>query len=224
MVVAPLDGLDQLGHAVAGHRGVLELITARPDGYVETGQVGPVVDRDPVVGHVVEVDDALLLGRHTEVGHAAGQAQHLGVPLLVGHHVVEDVGVVHPDLRVACWVFGADKDVVARLGPDVDGQVGVRRVKAILFEIQVGRRRDVVHLVAQGLGLDVHGVVHAGHLVDDKRVRSGHVDHHRCVDLGTVGQRDPGHPVIGPPDFDHLSIEAELATLGLGGPLQVVGG
>ena len=97
-------------------------------------------------------------------------------------------------------------------------------MKAVLFEVQIGRRRDVVHLVAQGLGLDVHGVVHAGHLVDDERVRSGHVDHYRCVDLGTVGQRDPGHPVIGPPNFDHLSIEAELTTLGLGGPLQVVGG
>ena len=97
-------------------------------------------------------------------------------------------------------------------------------MQAVFLEVQAGRRRYVVHLVAQGLGLDVHRVVDAGHLVDDERVRSGHVDDHRGVQLGAVGQRDARHPPVGPADVGDLGVEPELAAPGLGRPLQVVAG
>ena len=53
---------------------------------------------------------------------------------------------------------------------------------------------------------------------------AGHVDHHRGVDPGAVVQVDSGHPVAVPAYVDHLGVEPEHTALGLGGPLQVVGG
>ena len=47
-------------------RRVLELIAGRPDGHVEALHVGFVVDRTPVLGDVIEIDNAL---------HAAGDAE-----------------------------------------------------------------------------------------------------------------------------------------------------
>ena len=105
MVVPGLDAIDQLGHEMADHRCVLELVAARADGHVEAVEVGAVVDRDPVVGHVVQVDQALALVRDPQGRHPPRQAVDLRLPLLLGHVALELVGVVHPDLRVALGVL-----------------------------------------------------------------------------------------------------------------------
>ena len=52
----------------------------------------------------------------------------------------------------------------------------------------------------------------------------GDVDHDRRVDLGAVGQRDAGHAAVGAADLGDLGAEEELAALGLGRALEVVGG
>ena len=65
-------------------RGVLELVAARADRHVEAVEVRAVVDRDPVVGDVVEVDDALALVGDPQRRDAAGEPVDLGLPLLLG--------------------------------------------------------------------------------------------------------------------------------------------
>jgi hypothetical protein len=55
-------------------------------------------------------------------------------------------------------------------------------------------------------------------------VRPGDIDHDRRVDLGAVGQRDAGHAAVGAADLGDLGAEQELATLGFGRALEVVGG
>ena len=102
--------------------------------------------------------------------------------------------------------------------------VAVGGVVAVVLEVEVRRRGHVVDLVAQRARLDVHLVLDAGHAVDDERVRAGDVDHDRRVDLGAVGQRHAGDAAVGAADLGHLGAEEELAALGLGGPLEVVGG
>ncbi len=97
-------------------------------------------------------------------------------------------------------------------------------MQAVVLVVDACRGRDVVHLVAQRPGLDVHRLVDARHPVDDERVRAGHVDHDRSVDPGSVGERDAGDPTVGPADVGHLGVEPELAAHCLGGALQVVGG
>ena len=189
VVVALLDGVDQLGHAVADDRAVLELVAARADRHVEAAQVALVVDRDPVVRAVVEVDDALHLLRDRQRRDAAGAAIDLRLPLLARDLAVEVVGVLDPHLRIAIGILGADQDVVPGLGPEVDGVVAVGDVVAVLLVVEARRRRDVVHLVAQRLRLDLHAVLDACHAVDHERVRAGDVDDDLGVDLAAVVER-----------------------------------
>src|ERR1700748_702419 len=66
VVVAALDALDQFRHQMTYDRRVLELIAAGSDRHVEAVEVGAVVDRDPVVRNVVEVNDALALVRYRQ--------------------------------------------------------------------------------------------------------------------------------------------------------------
>ena len=120
---------------------------------------------------------------------------------------LELVGVVHPDLRVALGVLRADQDVVAGLGPEVDARVAVRGVVAVVLEIEVRRRRHVVHLVPQRARLHLHRVLDAGHAVDQERMRAGHVHDDRRIDLEAVRQRHPGHAAVIAPDLAHLRAE-----------------
>ena len=69
--MARLDGPDQLGHAKGGDVAVLELVAAGADGDVEPGKIGLVVDGDPVVADVVEIDHAFLLVGNAEAGEPA---------------------------------------------------------------------------------------------------------------------------------------------------------
>ena len=69
MVAALLAGDDQLGHHRARDRRVLELVAAGADRHVKAREIGLVVDRDPVVGHVVEVDHAAHRAGHRQAGN-----------------------------------------------------------------------------------------------------------------------------------------------------------
>src|SRR4051794_2646516 len=96
VVVAVLDAVDELGHDVPDDRRVLELVAARPDRHVVAADVGLVVDRDPVVRAVVEVDDALALVRNRQRRDAAGEAVDLRLPLLLRDVAGLAVGGPHP--------------------------------------------------------------------------------------------------------------------------------
>ena len=183
MVVAALDGFDELGHHESGDAGVLELVAARADRDIEAVEVGAVVDRNPVVASVVAVDDsALLMGKgNAEGGHALVDAQGVGLPPLVGELAEFAVGI-DDFARVAGRIGGADEDVVAGLGSEVDAVVVVRDGEADLGEVGIGWAGHVVRLVADRLGFDVHRVVDPGEAVDVRAVRSGDVHHDLGVD------------------------------------------
>ena len=223
MVVAGVYRLDELGHAVPGHAGVLELVAAGADGHVEAVEIGAVVDRDPVVAHVVQIHHALALVRHAHRWQASAQPQDLRLPLLGAEPLVVVVGV-HPVLGVAAGVGAAHQDVVAGLRAEVDAVVVVGDVEAVVFVVVGGRPRRVVHLVTKRPGLDVHRVVDAGHLVDQVRVRPGDVHHDRRGHSRAVVEGHARDPPVAPADTGHGGGEAELGAGRLRGPLQVVGG
>ena len=213
--------LDELGHQLARHRRVLELVARGADGHVEAGQVGPVVDRNPVVGHVVQVDQTAGLTGDAQALQPLGLAHHLGLPL-VGEVGVVVVGVVDPFEHIAGRVFGADQDVVAGGRSRVAADVAVRDERRELVVVHAGGGRDVAHLLFEGAGRDVHPVENAGHSVDDRRVGSAHIHHHRCVDAGAVGEADSRDAAIALQNLYNFGVETILAAMRLAGPLEVV--
>jgi hypothetical protein len=49
-----VDAIDQFCHYRTDDRRVLELVPAPPDGHVKAAQIGPVIDRDPVVRDIIK--------------------------------------------------------------------------------------------------------------------------------------------------------------------------
>jgi hypothetical protein len=139
VVVTVLAGVDQLRHQVGRDTGVLELVAARPHRHVEAGQIRAVVDRDPVVGDVVEIYEARGSTRDRQARDALCEAVDLGAPLGVADLAVVVVRIVDPLARIALRVLAADEDRVADLGAEVDTGVAVEDVAAALPEIEVGR-------------------------------------------------------------------------------------
>ena len=68
--------LDKCAHELANERRILELVAAVATGHKESVQALLVVQRDPVVGHVVQSTDAQQLQWNTEIGQAPRQTQH----------------------------------------------------------------------------------------------------------------------------------------------------
>ena len=112
--------------------------------------------------------------------------------------------------------------MVARLGPEVDPGVAVGGVKPRGLEVDSRRRGNVVHLVAQGSGLDLHSSLDAGHPVDPRGVRAGDVDDDRRGDRPAVGERHSAHPATGAQDLHDLGPEHEASAVSLRGALKVV--
>ena len=191
MVVAVLAGLDQLGHAVPGDAGVLELVARRADGHVEAGEVGAVVDRDPVVRAVVEVGKPARLAWDAERRQRDGPGGNLRLPLLPRHAAQELIGIVDPLMRIAGGILRSQQQRVADIGAEVDAEIAVRDVQAIALEIPAGRRGNVVHLVAQRARAARHALFDARHAIDEEAVRAGHVDDHGRRDLRSVGRATP---------------------------------
>jgi len=135
-------------------------LPAGANGHVEARQIGLAVDRNPVVGNVVEVDHAFCLIWDAQAGDALGQAIELVLPL-IGEIAVEVVGV-DPFVFIAVRVLAADQDVVADLGPIIAPDVAVRSDAALGLEIETFGRGDVRDLLAQGPDLDLHAFLDAG--------------------------------------------------------------
>src|SRR5918996_1068886 len=168
VVAALFAGDDQLGHHGAGDRRVLELIAARADRHVEAGKVRLVVDRDPVVGDVVEVDHPFHPAGDRQARDALGDPLHLDLPLL--REVAVKVIGVDPLARIARRILAADQDVVADLGAAVAADVGIRGHQARVLEVEPRRERDVRDLLLERARLDLHAVLDAGHPIDLVRV------------------------------------------------------
>ena len=107
-------------------RAFLNWLPRRADGHVEAGEVGAVVDRDPVVGAVVEVGEA----RAASFGMPSDGTRRARRKTCASHcslrdAAVELVGVVDPVVGVAGRILGAEQEVVADVGAEVDAEVAV---------------------------------------------------------------------------------------------------
>ncbi len=75
-------GLDYFSQQLADHRPVLLLIAAGTDGKIKPRKIGFVINRDPIVGHVIEIRNPFGFARDRQGGNSLGQTVHLSFPLL----------------------------------------------------------------------------------------------------------------------------------------------
>ena len=105
--MAGFDPFDQFGHQNTDYRRVLVLITRGTNGHVESRQIGLVINRNPVVADIIQVDDALWLVGNWQPLDALGLAHGLGCPLV--REVAVIVAVIgFPHVRVAGRIFAPD--------------------------------------------------------------------------------------------------------------------
>ena len=224
MVVAGFDGTDQFSHAVAGDCGVLELVAAGADGHIEAVERRAVVDRDPVVGDVIHTDNASRLVGQAQFGHAPGEPQHVGLPLLAGEilRAVVDLVGAEPFQVVHVQLERTDQDVVAHFGSHVAAAVVIGHRRTHALEVDACRRGHVVHLFALRSGADCHVIQHPCQLVDGAAVRAGHIHHDRRRQHCAAGQHDTLGAAGACDPSDGLA-EAELGSSGFGRQPQIVG-
>ena len=220
MVVTGLHLGDELGHQLTNDRRVLELRARGADRHVETGKIGSIVDGQPVVGDIVEIDDTLLPSGNRQLGHALAGAHDLSFPLVCETLIV--VVRVHPLVGVALWVNGADQEMVSNLGSRIKARVAIGENHALELEVDTFWRRNMTHLLLEGARCDLHARLDIGESIDLKGVRAGHVDDHRCQDLAPVGQPDACNPVGALEDLHNLGVEEKGAAPDLTGALEIV--
>ena len=123
VIVSRLAVVDEPRHHLAGDRGILELIARRADCHIEAWHLRFVVDRDPIVCNIVEVDHTFHLIGNSKRRNALGIAVDLN-GRLVGEVLIVVVGI-DPVARVAFRVLAAEQNVVAVLGPTIDADIAV---------------------------------------------------------------------------------------------------
>ena len=84
MVVAVFHRLDQVRHQLTRNTGVLVLVATRPNGDIEAVEIRAVVYRDPVVGDVIEINDALFFRGARRARASGGWPEAPGPP--IGFH------------------------------------------------------------------------------------------------------------------------------------------
>ena len=174
MIPAALARPNKLRHQETCDRRILELISAGTAGHVEAGQVGLVVDRDPVAGHVIERDDSLHRRRGGQAGIALSLAIDLSLPL-VGKVLVPFVRI-HVDALVAIRILAANQNVIAGFRSAVAADIAVRDDKGIALIVEARGRRHMRDLYFERAGLDIHAGIHARHRIDLHRMRAGNID------------------------------------------------
>ena len=112
VVVASFDGGYQFRHQMSGYGSVLVLVAAGADGDVEPVEVGSVIDRDPVVADVVEVDDALLLVRDSEAGDPPAGTQPSLLSAL-SESAESELGVIGDHIHAAIPSLASPSDLTA---------------------------------------------------------------------------------------------------------------
>ena len=115
--------LDKCAHELANEWRILELVAAGAAGHKEPVQARLVVQRDPVVGDVVQSTDAQQLQWNTEIWQAPSQTQHHSLEELDRYRVVPIVCVIDEMQFVACWLGGANVEQVAHVRAEVLAEV-----------------------------------------------------------------------------------------------------
>ena len=214
MIVAFLTGFDQLGHHLPDHRAILVLVAAGAYRHIETGQIRLVVYRDPIIAHVIQIDNTPGMGGDRQVGDALRDTIYLRLPLLFGDLAIEVIGVFHPFLRIAGWVLASDQQRISDLGSAVAADIVIGHQHSCFLVVNAFRRRSEMHFMAQGPGVYLHAVSDPGHFIDDERVGPGHVNNHGCIKTRATFQSDATNAAIGLVDFTHFFAEQELCAPG----------
>ncbi len=217
VVAAILDGVDDLAHELAGQRRVLELVATRAAGHVPTGHSRAVVDRHPVVGHVVERGEADRSMWHAELGQTTCQPVHGGLELLDRRVLVVVVRVLDPLELVTGRLRAADEQGATHLRAEVLADVEVAHDRRAIDQRQPGGSRHGEHLLAQRTVTDRH--VHGGtcECIEVRGVRARHIDDDRRDDELTIGEPHTGDAAIGQFHTDDLGAEPEGGAMVLCG-------
>lgn len=120
MIVAVFTRHYDLGHEMTGRSGILELITAGANSHVKTGQVRFVIDWQPVVGNIIQIDQPFGLVGDWQLSYSFGQPVNLGLPPFLGYFGGVVIRVSHPFPRVALRVGAAYNEAVADLRSEIN--------------------------------------------------------------------------------------------------------
>ena len=139
VIVAIFDGGDQFSHQFADEWRLLKAVSTCTDRYVIATDTCLVVDRNPVVGEIVDADDSAWLTWDSKIAHASCKSQSLRLPRRLTYRGDRILWRIQHDELIAIRFHRADDDRVAGMDSKVRREVRIGYACASIIKTESGR-------------------------------------------------------------------------------------